>query len=395
MATDIIARGMITEYKSGTNINFAENDDGSVTISASGSVSSEDSVARDTINNHKLDKNNPHNVTAEQIGLGNVDNTSDLDKPISTAVQQAIDNKADKTVATTSADGLMSASDKGKLDAFEITTTGGKLHDKDIATTDLIPTSLPANGGNADTVDGLHANEIATNPNLLINPDFKINQRGNTDFSVSYHTGSPIPQSQVYTVDRWRIMDGRANISNGKFTLTGTIIQVLENSIGSDFTATVSVESGPATASSDDSTKTFSIVGNNAVLNWAKLEYGSVATPFVSPDTATELLKCQRYFYKYLCNNIQGSIPSTCFNGCVRATVHLPTCMRTTPSLKIISAGYVYNDSGYISLENSGLFVYGMVGNYLTIKSANIVSINKDCAAVTSDCDFEFDAEIY
>ena len=38
--------------------------------------------------------------------------------------------------------------------AFEITTNGGKLHDKDIATTDLIPTELPANGGNADTVGG-------------------------------------------------------------------------------------------------------------------------------------------------------------------------------------------------------------------------------------------------
>ena len=75
-------------------------------------------------------------------------------------VKHAIDNKADKTVATTSADGLMSAEDKGKLDAFEITTTGGKLHDKDIATTDLIPTSLPANGGNADTVDGLHASDF-------------------------------------------------------------------------------------------------------------------------------------------------------------------------------------------------------------------------------------------
>ena len=57
------------------------------------------------------------------------------------------------TTATTDTDGLMSAEDKGKLDAFEITTDGGKLHDKDIATTDLIPTSLPANGGNADTVN--------------------------------------------------------------------------------------------------------------------------------------------------------------------------------------------------------------------------------------------------
>ena len=119
MATDIIARGMITEYKSGTNISFTENGDGSVTISASGNVSSEDTAARDAINNHKSDTSNPHNVTPTQIGLGNVDNTSDLDKPISTAVQKAIDNKADKTVATTSADGLMSAEDKTKLDGIE------------------------------------------------------------------------------------------------------------------------------------------------------------------------------------------------------------------------------------------------------------------------------------
>ena len=45
--------------------------------------------------------------------------------------------------------------DNARHNAFEITTTGGKLHDKDIATTDLIPTTLPANGGNADTVGGV------------------------------------------------------------------------------------------------------------------------------------------------------------------------------------------------------------------------------------------------
>ena len=45
--------------------------------------------------------------------------------------------------------------DDARHNAFEITTTGGKLHDKDIATTDLIPTSLPANGGNADSADTL------------------------------------------------------------------------------------------------------------------------------------------------------------------------------------------------------------------------------------------------
>ena len=40
---------------------------------------------------HTSLKTNPHGVTAEQVGLGNVDNTSDKDKPISTAMQEALD----------------------------------------------------------------------------------------------------------------------------------------------------------------------------------------------------------------------------------------------------------------------------------------------------------------
>lgn len=38
---------------------------------------------------------NPHNVNATQIGLGNVDNTSDANKPVSTAQQTALDLKYD------------------------------------------------------------------------------------------------------------------------------------------------------------------------------------------------------------------------------------------------------------------------------------------------------------
>lgn len=45
---------------------------------------------------HIDDKDNPHEVTKAQIGLDNVDNTSDEDKPISTAQQEALDNKVDK-----------------------------------------------------------------------------------------------------------------------------------------------------------------------------------------------------------------------------------------------------------------------------------------------------------
>lgn len=43
---------------------------------------------------HIDDKSNPHNVTAEQIGLGNVDNTSDEDKPVSKLQEQAIKDYA-------------------------------------------------------------------------------------------------------------------------------------------------------------------------------------------------------------------------------------------------------------------------------------------------------------
>lgn len=53
-------------------------------------------------------------------------------------------------------------SDTERSNAFEITKTGGKLHDKDIATADNIPTSLPADGGNADTANKLASSSYTT-----------------------------------------------------------------------------------------------------------------------------------------------------------------------------------------------------------------------------------------
>lgn len=45
----------------------------------------------DTASEHVRSKNNPHGVTAAQLGLSNVDNTSDEEKPISRIVQQRFD----------------------------------------------------------------------------------------------------------------------------------------------------------------------------------------------------------------------------------------------------------------------------------------------------------------
>lgn len=52
---------------------------------------------------HISDKSNPHSVTKAQVGLGNVNNTSDADKPISNEQQakfDAINNKIDSNVNT-------------------------------------------------------------------------------------------------------------------------------------------------------------------------------------------------------------------------------------------------------------------------------------------------------
>ena len=49
------------------------------------------------LNNHISDYHNPHKVTKAQVGLSDVDNTSDADKPVSNATQIELDKKANQT----------------------------------------------------------------------------------------------------------------------------------------------------------------------------------------------------------------------------------------------------------------------------------------------------------
>lgn len=46
-------------------------------------------------NTHTTNVSNPHNTTKAQVGLGNVDNTSDLNKPVSTATKEALNIVSD------------------------------------------------------------------------------------------------------------------------------------------------------------------------------------------------------------------------------------------------------------------------------------------------------------
>lgn len=108
-----------SHFVAGSNITITENANGTQTIAASGEVSSEDTVARGDIADHKADKANPHEVTKSQVGLGNVDNTSDLDKPISTAAQTALNGKVDAVTGKGLSTNDFTDTLKSKLDGIE------------------------------------------------------------------------------------------------------------------------------------------------------------------------------------------------------------------------------------------------------------------------------------
>lgn len=205
--------------------------------------------------------------------------------------------------------------DDARHNAFEITTTGGKLHDKDIATMENI-----------------------SNPNLLTNPDFSINQRG---------VSGAFSDTGKYFVDRWRLVSGTVTVnSDGTLTLNGSICQPLENAAGANVTASVSA----GTAVYDDTAKTFTITGNGDVISWAKLEIGSAATDFSPPDPATELMKCYRYFYRVgrgIANpNHTSNFNRICYqnisNKIAGTTLQFPVEMRVTPTASVIGTPWCF-----------------------------------------------------
>lgn len=248
-----------------------------------------------------------------------------------------------------------------------------------------------------------------SNPNLLINPDFKINQRGATSY-----------EKQGYSVDRWKIWNvtvtpsesGGITVKNDKYEDTGTFIQILENATEGDSTLSCYVESvsGTVTMVADDdsqvilkqglnvvhtsqSTKNFIIFlnrGTSITLKWVKLEQGKVATEFIAPNPVEEYPKSQRYFQyihklycvpliytKSLINASDKYFQST--NG------NLPTEMRIKPTLTYKALGQSDNST----------FV-GSASFEFDSKSINTVTIGREISNFTITINsITLDAEIY
>lgn len=108
---------------------------------------------------HISDTENPHSVTKAQVGLGNADNTSDADKPISTATQTALDAKQDTLVA---GENIQIAADGKTISATDTTYTAGT--NVDITDNVISATDTTYSAGNGLTLTGttFSANVIDT-----------------------------------------------------------------------------------------------------------------------------------------------------------------------------------------------------------------------------------------
>ena len=91
--------------------------------------------------NHLTNTSNPHNVTKSQVGLGNVDNTSDVNKPISTATQTALDLKLDK-VATAGAERVYMINTDGSQGTKVTSDFGGGLTFQEVLRVKIILNNL-------------------------------------------------------------------------------------------------------------------------------------------------------------------------------------------------------------------------------------------------------------
>ena len=82
---------------------------------------------------HRANTSNPHSVTKTQIGLGNCDNTSDADKPISTATQTALDAKQ----ATVTGGATTVVSDDLSASKALVSNASGKIAVSAVTATEL------------------------------------------------------------------------------------------------------------------------------------------------------------------------------------------------------------------------------------------------------------------
>lgn len=241
--------------------------------------------------------------------------------------------------------------------------------------------------GGASTPQGaIAALGAGVRPNLLVNPFFKVNQRGQTSYT-----------GEGYTVDMWRITGSRSTLDVTEDGITFSVSaedtsrryigQKFETGAvksGVDYTLSVLLQSGELysgtaqfPANSGSYNNAFTIpgigdgrlnVGRNGVkevyfivdqgsslsLRAAKFEEGARQTlaykdedgawQFLEHPDPLEVLKCQRYQFTFA--NAMRIRASRITNSEINFFIPLPTGLRTTPTIVNAQNLQVYSPTG-------------------------------------------------
>ena len=248
---------------------------------------------------------------------------------------------------------------------FKTSAQGGSGAD------DVARAAIEAHAADADihvTADEKAYWNTLSGKNELDNPDFRVNQRGQNEYSTGY------------TVDRWYISTDKCKaapetngirltatatltsnthafwqnnefpLPPGKYTLslkaadvTGVwaarirTVTAAGDYVDSYYTPRLQAGINSVTVDLSDSEYISAVsigfnkgneAGNSLKLAWAKLEGGSLATPFVPPDYAAELAKCQRFYQVRTTNDIDP--------------LDIRPSMRTITDIKQVTGGYAY-----------------------------------------------------
>lgn len=255
--------------------------------------------------------------------------------------------------------------------------------------------------------------ERFSNPNLLINSNFRVDQRGRGTYTNN--TTKPI-----YTLDRWMSIntevvyniDGTATITSLATTDTSSWLkQILEHAINDTCTLSCNITAVTGNAYLYNQAKGKKIVkglntvtlsylkeasielkqGASITIEWIKLEKGSKATAYVAPNYANELQKCMMY-YNVVNTPLNGYFTIQMYIGC-EAIAN----MRTKPTIKCVGNFWIYyyernNKYKFSDFPNIVLSKYSEI----TIPSVPSSATPQNMTVIfDEDSYIELDAEVY
>lgn len=279
----------------------------------------------------------------------------------------------------------------------------------------------------------------ASNPNLLDNSNFAINQSGNTNPSNSrmvdrwvfkgastrfywytrgdkpYKTGLQM-QSQGSLVRAIQYFEKDLKRDGTHYTLTvgyltsnssdATIHEVThtypveESNNAQDFSFElveelfVQLHVLEKTSENHDNLEIRRTASSSQfiIILYIKLEEGDVATPYEFPNPATELLKCQRYYVKYTQDaQLSGSVANAGNEG--YATLFLPCPMRTTPTLVSYTANSL-RISGSVSNDVTSVEIFEVENNLVMLRWHSSGSKDNFQPCILLMNEMEFSAEL-